>query len=400
MSPTTKTVILTNANIVTEQGVIEGGSIVLAEGKIAAIGQASDAASLHAMGAETIDAAGGWVLPGFIDVHVHGGYGADFMEGTRESLDTITRFHNGHGTTSMLATTLTSPKEQLDHALEAVHAYRQGDMPYAQVVGVHVEGPFINVKYKGAQNPAYIVPPQQDWLVEWNGRFPGLIRQLSLAPETEGALELIAWLRANGINAAAAHTDATYDQVIAAADAGLNQAVHTFNAMSPLHHRNPGTVGAVMTDDRICAEVIADGVHVHPACIRLLLKTKTADNLVIITDAIAGAGLDDGTYELGGLAIVVKDGVANLKEGNSLAGSTLTMIGALRYVVGHTGTTVPQASRYMSGNPARQLGIFDKTGSLEVGKQADVLLIDADLNLQRIWTKGKESAPFRKVPAK
>jgi N-acetylglucosamine-6-phosphate deacetylase len=211
----------------------------------------------------------------------------------------------------------------------------------------------------------------------------------------EGALELIAWLRQNGINAAAAHTDATYDQVIAAADAGLNQAVHTFNAMTGLHHRNPGTAGAVMTDDRICAEIIADGHHVHPACIKILTKTKTNGNLVLITDAMSAAGLEDGLYDLGGLDVVVKGGVATLKEGNSLAGSTLTMIGALRYVVENVGLSVPEASRLASVNPARQLGIFDRTGSIAPGKQADILLVSPDLEIQRIWAKGKEIEPYR-----
>ncbi|MEF3306485.1 N-acetylglucosamine-6-phosphate deacetylase [Paenibacillus sp. GYB003] len=389
-----RTILITNANVVTEREVIEGGHIALADGKIVSLGRtAPDEIKREA--AETIDAAGGWALPGFVDVHVHGGYGADFMDASRESLDTITKFHGGNGTTSIVATTLTGPKDHLAKVLETVNAYMAGPMPYAQVVGVHLEGPFINVKYKGAQNPAYIVPPQKAWLEEWHAKYPGLIRQLSLAPETEGALELIAWLRRNGINAAAAHTDATYDQVIAAADAGLNQAVHTYNAMTPLHHRNPGVVGAVLTDERIRAEIIADGHHVHPACIRLLTKTKTDDTLIMITDAMSAAGLEDGIYDLGGLAVNVSGGVATLKEGNSLAGSTLTMIGALRYVTDKVGVSVQQASRYMSGNPARQLGIFDKTGSLEVGKQADVLLVSPDLELQRVWALGREIEPFR-----
>ncbi|PYI57102.1 N-acetylglucosamine-6-phosphate deacetylase [Paenibacillus flagellatus] len=389
-----RTVIVTNAKIVTETQVIENGTIVWTDGVIESV-RPSAPSDASTTGAEVIDAKGGWVLPGFVDVHVHGGYGADFMDAEAESIDTITRFHGGHGTTSIVATTLTGPKDRLSDVLAVVNEYRSKDMPYAQVVGVHLEGPFINVKYKGAQNPAYIVPPQKAWLEEWHAAYPGLIKQLSLAPETEGALELIAWLRANGINAAAAHTDATYDQIMAAADAGLNQSVHTFNAMTGLHHRNPGTVGAVLTDDRISAEVIADGHHVHPACIRLLTKAKTNDNLMLITDAMSAAGLEDGTYDLGGLAVNVKDGVATLKEGNSLAGSTLTMIGALRFAVEQVGVSVQQASRYASGNPARQLGLFDRTGSLEAGKQADVLLASPELELQRIWAKGNEIEPFR-----
>ena len=392
--------VIANAKIVAEHGVIDNGTVVLNDGKIESVltaSEAADAAKTAGIGnaAETIDANGAWVLPGFIDVHVHGGFGADFMDAKTDSIDTICRFHGGNGTTSIVATTLTHSRERITDVLASVQAYMSGEMPYAQVVGVHLEGPFINVKYKGAQNPAYIVPPRKAWVEEWHAKFPGLIRQLSLAPEMEGALELIAWLRQNGINAAAAHTDSTYDQVIAAADAGLNQAVHTFNAMTGLHHRNPGTAGAVMTDDRICAEIIADGHHVHPACIKILTKTKTKDNLVLITDAMSAAGLEDGLYDLGGLDVVVKGGVATLKEGNSLAGSTLTMIGALRYVVENVGLSVPEASRLASVTPARQLGIFDRTGSIAPGKQADILLVSPDLEIQRIWAKGKEIEPYR-----
>lgn len=386
--------VIIHARIVTEETVIEDGYLSLHGQRITAIGQGLPEEAAN--GAQVIDAAGSWLLPGFIDLHVHGGFGADFMDGSRESLDTITRFHGGHGTTSIAATTLTGPHDRLSRVLETVDEYRSAPMPYAQIIGVHLEGPFINVKYKGAQNPAFIVPPNKEWIEAWVDRHPGLIVQVSLAPETEGALELIRWLRARGINAAAAHTDATYDQIIAAADAGLNQAVHTFNAMTPLHHRAPGTVGAVLTDERIGAEIITDGHHVHPACIRLLTKAKTNNNLFMITDAMAATGLEDGLYDLGGLAVRVEHGVATLTEGDSLAGSTLTMIDALRFVTGTVGLTVLEASRYMSGNPARQLGIFDRTGSLAPGKQADVLLISPDLELERIWVKGNEAEPFRK----
>ncbi|MDF2669882.1 MAG: nagA, partial [Paenibacillus sp.] len=187
-----------------------------------------------------------------------------------------------------------------------------------------------------------------------------------------------------------------YEQIEEAVEHGLNQAVHTYNAMTPLHHRKPGTVGAVLTNPRIYAEVIADGHHVHPAAIRLVMMAKNNNNLLLITDAMAAAGLGDGLYDLGGLAVVVNDGVATLKEGNSLAGSTLTMIEALRFVVEKVGVSVPEASAMTSSNAAKHLGIFELTGSLQVGKQADILLVSSDLQLERIWAKGKEIPAFRK----
>lgn len=383
---------LINAAIVTEEGVLAGGTITFAEGRIVSIEPASNSAAPFE--GETIDAAGGWVLPGFVDVHVHGGYGGDFMDASAESLDKITRFHGGNGTTSIVATTVTASREDISRVLASVHAYRQQPMPGAQVVGVHLEGPFVNPKWKGAQNPAYMLPPQKEWLVEWTKQYPGLIRQVTLAPEIEGALDLIEWLSVSGIVAAAGHTDATYDQIEAAVERGLSQAVHTYNAMTPLHHRNPGTVGAVLTDPRIHAEVIADGHHVHPAAIRLVTLVKNDHNLLLITDAMAAAGLGDGLYDLGGLAVNVNAGVATLAEGNSLAGSTLTMIEALRFVVEKVGLTVPEASVMASGNPARQLRLFEQTGSLAVGKQADVLLVSSGLKLERVWAKGNPVEVF------
>jgi N-acetylglucosamine-6-phosphate deacetylase len=212
---------------------------------------------------------------------------------------------------------------------------------------------------------------------------------MTLAPERPGALDTISWLSAHGIIAACGHTDATYDNIQAAVGHGLQHAVHTFNAMLGLHHREPGTAGAVLTDARLCAEVIADGLHVHPACIALLAQLKTQRNLVLITDAMSAAGLGDGDYSLGGLDVIVKDGAARLKQGGSLAGSTLTMIDAFRYVVRTVGLTVPQASVLASGNPARRLGLFDAAGSIAAGKRADLLRIGRDLALRQVWLRGR-----------
>ncbi|QGQ98565.1 N-acetylglucosamine-6-phosphate deacetylase [Paenibacillus psychroresistens] len=381
--------IIKNGRIVVQDGsIIENGALLVNDGKMAWVGTEAELKQFTDVD-KIIDAQGSWVLPGFIDVHVHGGFGADFMDATRESLETITGFHSKNGTTAMLATTMTAPHEGISAVLSVVDDYMQGNMPYAQLLGVHLEGPFISPKFPGAQNPAFIVLPQIKWLEDWIEQHPDVIRLLTLAPEREGALPLISWLKSQGITVACGHTDASYDQIEAAVEHGLQHAVHTFNAMRVLHHREPGTVGAVLSDDRIYAEVIADGHHVHPACIQLLSKAKPQDRLLLVTDAMSATGLAEGLFELGGLKVVVKGGVARLLEGDSLAGSTLTMIDAFRFCVEKVGLSIPQVSQMASGNPAATLGFSDQMGSIAVGKQADLLLVSADLQLQNVWIKGR-----------
>lgn len=389
------TVLITRVRLAAPEGVIEDGWIKLSGGRIEALGAMRGGLPEGLPDEQAdiqIDGRGGWVLPGFIDIHVHGGFGHDFMDADKEGLDAITRFHARHGTTAMLATTVTAPKDALDGVLSRVKAYIQAETGYAQLLGVHLEGPFISAKYPGAQNPAHIAKPDPAWLDDWLSRFPGLIKMQTLAPETESALAYIRKLNEAGIVAACGHTDASYDQLSEAAECGLRHAVHTFNAMRPVHHREPGTVGAVLTDDRITAEVIADGHHVHPACIRLLARTKGSDRLVLITDAMSAAGLGNGDYQLGGLDVTVKDGVARLKDGDSLAGSTLTMIDAFRFAVRNAGIGVAEASRMASANPARVISAAHETGSLKAGMRADVLLLDEDLKLDGVWIGGKPAA--------
>ncbi|KAA8747963.1 N-acetylglucosamine-6-phosphate deacetylase [Paenibacillus sp. UASWS1643] len=332
----------------------------------------------------------GLIVPGFIDIHVHGGNGEDFMDASPEVLDKITSFHSTQGTTAMLATSMTAPKERLDSVLAEVDRYRSGEMPYAQLEGVHLEGPFFSPKWPGAQNPEHIILPDVSWLEAWEKQYTGLIRQVTLAPEREGAMEVISWLREQRITAALGHTDATYEEVERAVEAGLHHAVHTFNAMTPLHHRLPGAAGAVLSDPRISAEVIADGIHVHPAAISILAQLKQHnDQLVLITDAMSAAGLDDGEYKIGDLPVIVKHGEARLKDGGALAGSTLTMIRGFRYLVQEVGLSLNAASRAASLTPARLLGIDHRTGSLAQGKQADVVLLNAELDIEGVWVKGR-----------
>lgn len=380
--------LITGAKVVTEQGIIENGLVHVVDGKLAYVGEASGWQDKASPNVVRIEAGGKWLLPGFIDVHVHGGYGADFMDANSETFDTITRFHASHGTTGMLATTMTATREAIDRVLVEVHSYMEQGMPYTRLLGVHLEGPFISPKWAGAQDPKLMVTPQLDWLKDWHERFPQLMKQLTLAPEREGGHEMIAWLRDQGIVAACGHTDASYADIQSAVAVGLSHAVHTFNAMKPLHHREPGTVGAVLTDARISGEVIADGIHVHPAAIKLLTMVKQPHGLLLITDAMSAAGLGDGQYDLGGQAVTVQACVARLTEGGALAGSTLTMIDALRFMVREVGVSVADASRYASGNPARLLGLEATHGSIAEGKHADLLLISSELELEQVWVHG------------
>jgi len=382
--------LIVNAHIAPEEGEPFSGWLYMKDGRIAALGGEDETPPPEAASAPRVDGEGGWALPGFIDLHVHGGAGCDFMDAEEASFGAIARFHARHGTTGMLATTLTAPKERLDAALEAASRFMASPTPGARILGVHLEGPFVNIKWRGAQNPDYIVPPRLDWLEDWAARWPGLIRIQTLAPETEGALEYIRRLDGLGIVPACGHTDASYEVIRAAAECGLRHAVHTFNAMRPCHHREPGTVGTVLTDDRIMAEVIADGHHVHPAGVELVIRAKGPGRVILVTDAMAAAGMPDGEYELGGLSVEMRGGVARLRDSGNLAGSTLTMIDAFRFAVRKVGVSVADASRMASLNPARQIGVDREMGSLKPGKRADVLLLDGDLELRRVWIGGRE----------
>ncbi|EFU42469.1 N-acetylglucosamine-6-phosphate deacetylase [Paenibacillus vortex V453] len=377
--------------VLTPRGIRTDGVLAIQGENIAYAGDVSELpASLKQAAAEVIHQSDGYIVPGFIDIHVHGGNGEDFMDATKDVLDQITSFHSSQGTTAMLATTMTAPKEAIDRVLKEVSDYRNQGMSYTRLEGVHLEGPFISPKWPGAQNPEHIVHANISWLEEWVSQYPGLVRQVTLAPEREGALEAISWLDQHEIVAALGHTDATYEEVEAAVEAGLSHGVHTFNAMTGLHHRKPGVVGAMLSDDRLSCEIIADGIHVHPAAIRILARMKQDGNLILITDAMSATGMPDGEYTLGDLPVVVEKGIATLKHNrDSLAGSTLTMIKGFQLLVREVGLSIEQASTIGSMNPARKIGIADRTGSLEAGKLADILVLSSDLELQGVWIQGQ-----------
>jgi len=379
--------IIKNVNLILPDQLLTDGWLIIESGKIANFGTGSLPATDSAA---IIDGQGQYVLAGFIDIHVHGGASYDFMDAGAEELDGITSFHMKHGTTAMLATTVTGSQEQLSAVLKSVASYRQqASMPYTQLVGVHLEGPFVNPKWKGAQNEAYMVEPQPTWLEQWQVQYPGLIKMQTLAPEINGAYDYIELLSKHGIVAACGHTDSNFDQISGAVKHGLRHAVHTYNAMKGLHHREPGTLGAVMLHDEITAELIADGIHVHAAAAKILHKMKGSDRLVLVTDAMSAAGMPDGDYELGGLPVVVEQGVARLKQDGSLAGSTLTMIEGYRFLVEQVGVSLSEASRIASLNPATVLGLQEQYGSIAVGKRADLLLMDENFKLSQVFISGE-----------
>lgn len=376
--------------VLTPKGIIEDGVIAVSEEQIHYAGEAVWLPESYSHWPSNGEKGEDLLIPGFVDVHVHGGAGYDFMYSDAKSLDAITKFHSSQGTTTMLATTMTATKDAIDHVLSEVSAYHATEMPYAQIAGMHLEGPFISQKWPGAQNPEHIVPANMEWLKEWELNYPGLIRQVTLAPEREGALEAISWLRKHGITAALGHTDASFEEVIAAADAGLNQAVHMFNAMTPLHHRKPGAAGAILFDKRIRAEIIADGIHVHPAAISIVTQLKKENNLLLITDAMSATGLEDGEYMLGDLPVLVHGGIATLKDNPAaLAGSTLTMIRGFRYLIQEVGLSLEEASKAASLTPALSIGMERSIGSLVAGKRGDILRLDEELNIQDVWIAGR-----------
>ncbi|GMA56053.1 N-acetylglucosamine-6-phosphate deacetylase [Alicyclobacillus sacchari] len=344
----TSAFVIRNGRLVLEDSVIESGYILAEHGVIREIGY-DDAfpRTLATRPITVLDAHGQWILPGFIDLHIHGGDGYEVMDGTVRSLEAISRFHARHGTTGWLPTTLTAETADVERAIQAAKraAYRVHDG--AQILGVHLEGPFISPKRCGAQNPKYIIPPSMDILERLTSVAERFVKKVTIAPEQEGALNAIRWLSTHGIIASVGHTDATFQQTRAAISAGARHATHLFNAMRGLHHREGGTVGAMLLSGDVVCELIADGHHVAPEVMNLAYRLKGRDNVVLITDAMAAAGKPDGDYQLGQLDVIVKNGVAVLKEGNHLAGSTLTMDGAIRNMVSRVGIHVRDAA-YMA----------------------------------------------------
>lgn len=332
-----------------------------------------------------LDASGCTIVPGLIDVHMHGALGHDMMDATPEALAAMARYCARHGVTGFLPTTMTAGRSATLDAVRAVAAYVQSPADGARVLGVHLEGPFISPRFPGAQLAEEIRPPDVDefrTLAE-----AGPVRMITLAPEQPGAEAVIAEARRRGVVVVTGHTEATYDQCEAAVARGVSQATHTYNAMTGLHHRNPGTLGSVLTNDAVYAQLIADNIHVHPAAMQVLARCKGVARTVLITDAMRAAGLEPGRYELGGQVVISQNGVCTLEDG-TLAGSILSLEVGLANFMAATGLSLTHAWPAASRTPADSLGLSD-VGRLEVGCWADLALLDADLAVAATVVAGR-----------
>lgn len=328
------------------------------------------------------------VAPGLVDTHIHGYAGKDIMNAEEGALNVISKGLLECGVTSFLPTTLTDSKEKTDAALKRV-GKEYKDVEGAKVRGVFLEGPFFTEKYKGAQNPAYMSDPKIDYLKEWIELSDGLVNKIAIAPEREGAEDFIKKANAMGVRVALGHSDATFDQAVAAVDAGANIFVHTYNGMSGLHHREPGMVGAAMSTDAI-SELICDGHHVNPNAANILMNAKGRDKIALITDCMSAGGMADGDYMLGDFPVTVKDGTARLKDGGSLAGSILKLKEAVKNVVDWEIADIFEAIQMASLIPAKSVGIDNICGKLHEGYEADFIVLDYDLNLKATYLNGEE----------
>jgi N-acetylglucosamine-6-phosphate deacetylase len=344
------------------------------------------------LGVREVRAEGKTIVPGFVDVHIHGAGGHDVMEGSHQALEIVTATVAANGTTSLVATTVTaSEKEIRDSAAGIAHfilhtsQYPARELS-AEILGIHFEGPFISAARRGVHPAKWILPASPEALEQLLGEARGTAQILTLAPELPGALDLIAAARKAGLVVSLGHTDATYAEAQAAIDAGASHAAHVYNAMRPFSHRETGVLGAVLTSPKVSCELIADGVHVDEAAMRMLVQLKTPERVILVSDGISATGMPDGKYQLGMFEVKVSGGVARSKEGN-LAGSTLTLDRALRNMVA-LGVPLSAALQMLTANPARQIGLESRKGVLAPGADADLVLLDEKLEISGVMTRG------------
>ncbi|MFF9280156.1 N-acetylglucosamine-6-phosphate deacetylase [Streptomyces griseosporeus] len=367
--------ILSGATVVLPTGPVEAGQVVVDGTRISAAAPEN---------AQVVDVSGHYLVPGFVDLHNHGGGGASFTSGTVEEVLTGIATHRRHGTTTLVASTVTGDMDFLTHRAGLLSELaEQGD-----IAGIHFEGPFISPCRKGAHAEELLRDPDPAEVRKLVDAARGHAKMVTLATELPGGIDSVRLLAEHGVIAAIGHTDATYEQTVQAIDAGATVATHLFNAMPALGHRAPGPIAALLEDERVTVELINDGVHLHPAALELAFHHAGADRVAFITDAMDAAGFGDGRYMLGPLEVEVADGVARLVEGGSIAGSTLTLDRAFKRAVTVDGLPVEAAVAALSANPARLLGLADRVGSLEPGKDADLVLLDEQFEVRGVMRRG------------
>lgn len=359
---------------------------VLLDGRtICAVGD-----DLQADGAKVVDVAGAYVVPGFIDVHTHGAVGVDVNGASAEDFEKICRFQATQGTTSWQGSILTDTREQTLACIGEYNTWKAMEHEGADLMGIHLEGPFLCADYKGAMPEHLLQKPNMELLKEYQDAAHGDIRYITVSPEVEGIPEFIPEMKKLGMVVAIGHSGADYDTARKAIANGAMASTHTGNAMKLLHQHFPAIWGAVLEDDNLYCEIICDGRHLHPGTVRLIIKTKGLDRVVAITDSIMAAGLPDGDYKLGVNDVVVVDGDAKLKSDGTRAGSTLTTGKALLNLLEFTGKPLEQILPLLTENPAKLIGVYDRIGSIEEGKEADIVVLDKDCQVIRTYSKGKE----------
>ena len=377
---------ITGGRAVLPDEVIEDAVILCEDGRIRFVGRSSEAAPEP--NSTIVDARGQIVMPGFIDTHFHGSGGDDVMANGPEGMRRISRALLRYGTTGYLATTIAARHADLMKATEDAIQAEEPAAPVAELLGLHIEGPYINPKFKGAQPEWGIRDPNFDECAELIALGAGRIRIMTIAPELPGGLEMIRWLRENGVAPSIGHSEADYDTALAAIDAGATRATHIFNAMSGVHHRKPGLASACLNEPGICAELICDGVHVHPQMARLAWRNKGRDALTLITDATSAQGIGDGVYTLGDFQIQVRGPLCTLMDGVTIAGSVLTMNAAAANAMQFTGMTLSDIAHTSSLQPARVCGVEARKGSLEIGKDADFAILSPDFSVSHTIRAG------------
>lgn len=380
-----------NGQLITPYKTVKQGTVLIADGKIVA----AQEGNLDFPDADEIDAKGNYISPGFIDLHIHGGGGHDFMDNTVEAFLGIAETHARYGTTAMCPTTLTSEKEDL---LETLRIYEQADKlndKGAQFIGMHLEGPYFALSQKGAQDPRYIRDPDPTEYKEILAA-SHIIKRWSAAPELKGAIEFGRYLQSKGVLAAVAHTDAIYEEVLEAFENGYTLATHFYSSMSGVSRRDcfryAGVIESGYLIDEMDVEIIADGVHLPAPLLKLIYKIKSAGRTALITDAMRGAGMPAGDSILGslknGLKVIIEDGVAKLPDRSSFAGSVATTDRLVRNMVNMAGVSLEEAVRMISKTPARIMGLENRKGALIVGKDADVVVFDQEINIQHTIVNG------------